>query len=64
MNQIQHLGKYFILPRQGRETPGISETQLLECLEILKTEIEKEVGQEITWQTVIETLSDTNEGTG
>ena len=58
MTQIKHIGKVFILGKQGRDVAKISEFQLLECLEILKLELEENDTYEIAWDDVIEYLQD------
>lgn len=66
MSKIKHVGNHFILGKQGRDVAKISETQLLECLEILKTEIASDAilsgadarVYETKWSDVIEFLQD------
>lgn len=54
MNEIKHIGKYFILGKQGgRDVMRISESQLLECLQIFKAEMKVPVS---SWDDVIEYL--------
>ena len=59
MNQIKHIGKVFILGKQGRDVAKISESQLLECLEILKAELLEK--NDTGWYDVIRYLQDRKE---
>lgn len=57
MSRIKHVGNHFILGKQGREVAKISEMQLLECMEILRVELEENI-YEVLWPEVIEYLQD------
>ena len=58
---IQHIGKYFVLGKQGSDVAKISEAQLFECLEILKADLELQTMERILWADVIEYLQNQNE---
>lgn len=61
MSEIKHIGRVFVLGKQGRDVAKISETQLLECLRILKAELEENDTYEVDWNDVIEYLQDQKE---
>ena len=67
MSEIEHIGKVFVLGKQGRDMAKISESQLLECLEILRKEFDSTIGcygepQRLpNWNDVVEYLQDQSE---